>query len=105
MKLTRKLFTLLLATASATIANASPWPTGFDDKVSSNWPEAVTDSVDASYDELVKIPVLENDTGVDLKLIAVNEWSTNQGKAWISADNEISYQQYGEARGDQLDEF
>ena len=105
MKLTRKLFPLLLVTASATIANASPWPTGFDDKVSSNWPEAVTDSVDANYDELVKIPVLENDTGVDLKLIAVNEWSTNQGKAWISADNEISYQQYGEARGDQLDEF
>ncbi|PWR00696.1 Ig-like domain-containing protein [Leucothrix pacifica] len=73
--------------------------------VSSVWPEAKTDSVDATYDEVVKIPVLDNDIGTNLKVISVNEWSVNQGKAWISSNNEISYQQYGEARGKQQDEF
>ena len=73
--------------------------------VSSVWPEANADSVDATYDEVVKIPVLDNDIGTNLKVISVNEWSVNQGKAWISSNNEISYQQYGEARGEQQDEF
>lgn len=72
---------------------------------SSAWPDANTDSAEATYDEVIKINVLDNDVGTGLKLIEVNERSTNQGKAWISADNEISYQQYGEARGNQQDEF
>jgi len=72
---------------------------------SSNWPVANTDTINADYGSVVKIAVLENDTGIGLKLAEVNEWSVNKGKAWISADNEISYQQYGEARGDQQDEF
>jgi hypothetical protein len=70
-----------------------------------DWPSAVTDTVETSYDTVTKIAVLDNDTGIGLKLSSVNEWSTNQGKAWISADNEISYQQYGEPRGEQQDEF
>lgn len=70
-----------------------------------DWPVAVTDTVTANYDTVAKFKVLANDIGAGLKLVEVNEWSTNQGKAWISGYNEISYQQYGEARGERQDEF
>lgn len=73
--------------------------------VAAGWPVATTDTVETSYDALTKIAVLDNDIGDGLKLIEVNAWSVNQGMAWISADNEITYQQFGEARGDQQDEF
>ncbi|PID44049.1 MAG: hypothetical protein CSB47_11755 [Proteobacteria bacterium] len=69
------------------------------------WPLANTDEVDAEYDSAITIPVLANDVGVKLKLVEVDEWSVNKGKAWISANNQITYQQYGENRGDQQDEF
>ena len=75
------------------------------DVPSANWPVANTDKVDADYGSVIKIPVLANDVGTGLKLVEVNAWSINQGKASISADNEISYEQFGEVRGDQQDEF
>ena len=69
------------------------------------WPLANTDTIDADYGAVVKIPVLSNDEGVGLKLVDVNAWSVNQGKAWITSNSEIAYEQYGSPRGDQQDEF
>lgn len=69
------------------------------------WPSAAGDSAEATYGEAITIPVLDNDSGTDLKLVSVNEWSTNKGKVSISSDNEVTYRQYGEPRGDQIDTF
>lgn len=69
------------------------------------WPIATSDSAKANYNEAITIPVLNNDSGTELKLVSVNEWSTNQGKVSINANNELSYKQYGEPRGDQTDTF
>lgn len=70
-----------------------------------NWPTAANDSAQAAYGEAVTIPVLANDAGTGLKLVSVNEWSTNQGKVSISSASEVSYRQYGEPRGNQTDTF
>jgi len=92
MKLTRKLFPLLLATASATIANASPWPTGTDDNVSlvTNW--------------TISIPVLDNDTGNNLEISGFNETSVAWGSITLSADKKtLTYKPRNNFIGD--DEF
>ena len=69
-----------------------------------NWPAANTDTAEATYNEVITIPVLDNDTGTELTLSSVNEWSSDQGKVWIE-DNQVKYQQVGEKRGDITDEF
>lgn len=68
------------------------------------WPAANADTAVATYNEVVTIPVLDNDTGSELTLSSVNEWSSDQGKVWIE-DNQVKYKQVGEPRGDIFDEF
>ena len=69
------------------------------------WPQGVNDYTESDFGSIIKLPVLSNDIGTDLKLVSVNDWSVNQGKAWISGDNEISYQQFGDEREGEQDEF
>ncbi|RVU84391.1 hypothetical protein EOL70_12980 [Leucothrix sargassi] len=69
-----------------------------------NWPAANGDTAEATYNEVITIPVLDNDSGTDLKLSSVNAWSVNQGNAWIE-NGELKYQQVGDPRGDISDEF
>jgi hypothetical protein len=71
------------------------------------WPIANIDSANAHYNEVISVPVLDNDYSVAgrISIVSANEWSVDQGKVWIGDDNEIKYQQVGEPRGDQTDEF
>ena len=68
------------------------------------WPSANADRAEAIYNEVITIPVLDNDSGTDLKLSSANAWSVNQGNVWID-NGELKYQQVGDPRGDISDEF
>ena len=69
------------------------------------WPAANSDIVQATYNQVISIPVLNNDEGVELKVVSVNEGSLNQGKVEIDENGVVKYQQLGEPRGNQVDEF
>lgn len=69
------------------------------------WSKANNDTAKAAYTGVFGIPVLDNDEGTELKVVSVNEWSTNKGKVWIDVDGKVKYQQVGEPRGEQIDEF
>ena len=73
--------------------------------VNRSWPAANSDTAKATYNQIIYIPVLANDEGVELKVISVNEGSLNQGKVQIVESGAVLYQQLGEPRGNQTDEF
>lgn len=56
----------------------------------SGWPVANVDNVKVSKNTSITIPVLNNDVGDRLKLISVNEWSVNGGRASIK-NNQVVY--------------
>jgi len=57
------------------------------------WPVATIDTVTISRDETITIPVLENDSGLELNLIALNEVTVEGGSAAIQ-QNKIIYTPY-----------
>ncbi|WP_022952077.1 Ig-like domain-containing protein [Leucothrix mucor] len=60
------------------------------------WPGAAADLATTTDQNLITIPVLENDTGMGLTLTSVNEWSSNGGKVFINPDNKtLSYRKLG----------
>lgn len=69
------------------------------------WSVAKNDSANAAYTGVISIPVLDNDEGTELRVVSVNEWSTNKGKVWLTENGVVKYQQVGEPRGEQIDEF
>ncbi|MGB1310131.1 MAG: Ig-like domain-containing protein [Leucothrix sp.] len=69
------------------------------------WPDAKSDTVKAGYNDVISVPVLANDVGVELKVVSVNEGSLNQGKVYIDEKGVVKYQQLGEPRGNQTDSF
>lgn len=61
------------------------------------WPVGLKD-ISVTYDnQPITIPVLDNDIGVGLTLISVNDWSANLGRAEINPDGKtISYHKLGD---------
>jgi len=57
------------------------------------WPVATIDTVTISQDETTTIPVLDNDSGLALELIALNEVTVENGSASIQ-QNKITYTPY-----------
>ena len=55
----------------------------------SGWPVATEDRVTVSANSAIKIPVLDNDIGDRLKLIEVNDWTVNGGRASIEGNNVV----------------
>ena len=55
----------------------------------SGWPVATEDRVKVSANSSVSIPVLDNDVGDRLKLIEVNDWTVNGGRASIAGNNVV----------------
>lgn len=57
------------------------------------WPTAVNDYASTGENNIITIPVLENDLGGGLTLTSVNDWTAKGGRAYINEDNKtISYQ-------------
>ncbi|RVU86583.1 DUF1566 domain-containing protein [Leucothrix sargassi] len=97
MRLLKKALYQSIATVLCGLPLATITLSASADEIPTEWPTAFKDIAIATDNQQIIIPVLENDTGEELTLTSVNEWSTDGGKIVINPDKQtVSYYKLGE---------